>query len=57
MMRSAAARATEGAGVHRERRRRMQVTWSKCTGDVWCNLLTLNLRHERFRGVQGVFII
>jgi hypothetical protein len=35
----------------------MQVTWSKCTGDVWCNLLTLNLRHEQFRGVEGVYII
>jgi len=33
------------------------LTWGKCGGNVWCNLLTLNLDHPYFSAVEGVYII
>lgn len=35
----------------------MQVVWIKCTGDSWCKLNTVNLDHEHFDGVGGVYVI
>ena len=35
----------------------MQVSWNKCTGDVWCNLINLNLAHSHFQNMEGVYII
>ena len=35
----------------------MQLIWNKCTGDVWCNLLNLNLDHPYFFGFEGVYVI
>lgn len=35
----------------------MQVSWNKCTGDVWCNFLNLNLAHNHFQNMEGVYII
>ncbi|HEY5123040.1 MAG TPA: hypothetical protein VIK14_04825 [Ignavibacteria bacterium] len=31
--------------------------WQKCQGDVWCNLLKLNLEHEHFDNMEGVYVI
>lgn len=35
----------------------MQLLWSKCAGDVWCRLDTVNLDHPRFDNVEGVYVI
>jgi hypothetical protein len=34
-----------------------QLQWNKCQGDVWCNLLNLNLDHPLFDNMSGVYII
>jgi len=35
----------------------MEVTWNNCTGDVWCDFNSLNLTHEHFNNMVGVYII
>lgn len=35
----------------------MRLTWNKCKGDVWCPLDSLNLKHEHFDDMEGVYII
>ena len=34
-----------------------QLQWNKCQGEVWCNLLNLNLEHSHFDNMSGVYII
>ncbi len=35
----------------------MNLSWIKCQGDVWCKLSTVNLSHEHFNLMHGVYII
>ena len=35
----------------------MQLNWMKCQGDVWCKLNFVNLDHEHFNDIRGVYII
>lgn len=35
----------------------MTINWLKCVGEQWCPLLTLNLPHSHFDGLEGVYII
>ena len=35
----------------------LNVPWNKCKGDVWCDFLRLNLGHEHFNTMEGVYII
>lgn len=35
----------------------MQLNWMKCQGEVWCKLGTVNLDHQHFHGISGVYII
>ncbi|MCK4357411.1 MAG: hypothetical protein KAW92_01465 [Candidatus Cloacimonetes bacterium] len=35
----------------------MQLNWMKCQGDVWCKLNTVNLAHQHFDNMDGVYII
>jgi len=35
----------------------LSLLWEKCTYDVWCDLLALNLDHEIFENLKGVYII
>lgn len=35
----------------------MTLFWNKCTGEVWCKLTTVNLAHDHFNEMSGVYII
>jgi hypothetical protein len=35
----------------------LQVDWNKCQGGAWCELLKLNLEHQHFNDMEGVYII
>lgn len=35
----------------------MQVTWTKCQGEVWCKLNSVRLDHAHFDNRNGVYII
>ena len=35
----------------------MQLDWTKCQGEVWCKLNSVNLEHEHFNNRSGVYII
>ncbi len=35
----------------------MTLTWGKCSGNTWCNFLTLKLDHPLFSGLEGVYVI
>lgn len=35
----------------------MQLKWIKCQGDVWCHLNTVNLQHQHFDDMDGVYVI
>jgi len=35
----------------------MYLTWNKCVGEQWCPLLSVNLDHSHFDGLEGVYII
>lgn len=35
----------------------MNLSWTKCQGEVWCKLSTVNLSHEHFNSIHGVYII
>jgi len=34
-----------------------QLKWIQCQGDVWCKLDTVNLNHQHFNNMGGVYII
>jgi hypothetical protein len=34
-----------------------KLNWIKCSGDNWCSLANLNLEHEHFNSLAGVYII
>ncbi len=34
-----------------------QLNWNRCQPNDWCNLMTLNLDHPHFQGMQGVYVI
>lgn len=33
------------------------LNWTKCEGQAWCPLLTVNLAHAHFNNLEGVYII
>ena len=35
----------------------MELKWIQCQGDVWCKLNAVNLDHEHFNNLHGVYII
>ena len=35
----------------------MNLFWNQCKGDAWCKLATVNLEHEHFDGMEGVYVI
>ena len=35
----------------------MLVDWTKCVGGHWCSLNRVNLEHEHFNNLEGVYII
>lgn len=35
----------------------MTLVWKKCRGDVWCPFATVDLTHEHFRDMEGVYVI
>lgn len=35
----------------------LKLIWNKCKGDVWCNLLNVDLAHAHFDNMEGVYII
>lgn len=38
----------------------LSLSWIKCSGaggEVWCDLINLNLNHEHFETMEGVYII
>lgn len=36
---------------------KLDLNWTKCQGDVWCDFNKLNLSHEHFNDLSGVYII
>jgi hypothetical protein len=39
------------------RRELINLNWNKCQGEIWCPLDTVNLEHEHFDNMEGVYII
>ena len=35
----------------------MQLNWTRCQGDVWCKLNSVNLDHDHFNDRHGVYMI
>ncbi|MBK7132426.1 MAG: hypothetical protein IPH69_06255 [Bacteroidales bacterium] len=35
----------------------LELNWTKCQGDVWCDFLKVNLDHQHFIDLSGVYII
>lgn len=35
----------------------LTLVWTKCEGGKWCPLMTVNLTHSHFAGLEGVYII
>lgn len=35
----------------------ISLNWVKCQNDVWCSFKNLNLDHEHFNDLKGVYII
>lgn len=35
----------------------LTLTWIKCEGDVWCDLLNVNFNNSHFDDMEGVYII
>ncbi len=35
----------------------MNVAWNKCEGRSWCSLNSVNLSHEHFDDMEGVYVI
>ena len=34
-----------------------KLKWNRCQGNFWCRLATVNLQHEHFDDMEGVYII
>lgn len=43
--------------VHPKEALSLQLNWTKCQGNVWCKLNSVNLDHEHFNNMHGVYII
>ena len=35
----------------------MNLIWNRCQGNAWCNLNTVNLEHNHFDTMNGVYVI
>lgn len=35
----------------------MNLNWIKCQGNQWCSLLNVNLSHDHFKNLEGIYII
>ena len=35
----------------------MNIHWNKCDGDIWCELYGVNLNHNHFNHMTGVYVI
>jgi hypothetical protein len=35
----------------------MTLSWGTCQGDVWCNFSSVNIDHDVFNNLHGVYII
>ncbi len=35
----------------------MELKWHRCQGNLWCNFNAVNLDHQHFNGIEGVYII
>lgn len=35
----------------------LEIQWNKCQNDIWCSFKNVNLDHELFNGLKGVYII
>ncbi len=35
----------------------MKLTWIKCTSGKWCEFMTVNLTHEHFNNLIGVYMV
>ncbi len=35
----------------------LHLNWTRCEGNVWCTLNSVNLEHKHFNNMQGVYII
>ena len=35
----------------------MKLNWIKCQSEVWCKLNSVNLKHEHFNNLSGVYMI
>ena len=35
----------------------MHVDWVKCESGTWCNFLQVNLNHQHFNNLEGIYII
>ena len=36
---------------------KMNLSWTKCQGNKWCSLLNVNLGHDHFKNLGGIYII
>ena len=35
----------------------MAIKWNRCSGGIWCELFKLNLDHDYFASLDGVYIV
>ena len=35
----------------------MVLHWNKCDGNVWCDFFNVNLAHNHFDGMEGIYVI
>ena len=35
----------------------MNLNWIKCQDNIWCSLLNVNLNHDHFKNLSGVYVI
>ena len=35
----------------------IHLIWTRCQSEVWCKLNAVNLAHEHFSGIEGVYVI
>ena len=35
----------------------LHLNWTKCQGDVWCKLNSVNVNHSHFNHMEGVYVI
>lgn len=43
--------------VHPKGTLSLQLNWTRCEGNVWCKLNSVNLEHGHFNNMYGVYII